>query len=556
MPAQLGRRAGVPAARACAARVLLASAVALGASRAREAPLKLSELASGYVQEDDFEHYAVRIPPSSRAVKVIITPIFGDPDVYLSFVHAEPDDTTATWMMDGIGTEERLLRRQAADFCVGEPCTLHVSVYGYEASEFKLAVYNATDLSSGGDPPMCAPGCAEFALSDGICDGECNTTACFYDGGDCLVSHSRGTCDWRTRAGCPSSWIGDGVCDEECFVEECEWDGTDCAHSQTDEICHPGCMAGWVNDGECDEECNNEPCSYDGNDCAHAVSDCYHSADGADYRGQVSQTSSGLQCMRWSEQYPHQHAVTHGNFPRSGLGGHNFCRNPEGREAQPFCFTTHPTVRWEFCNVPKPFELCMANEMPHAASHGAAEPCTIDGPAPSGPLPRFRAACGPTGDNSTYGAICSRACCNAAEEAAMRCPADSTHRREYTTYTMDVQWSMLQHGCRSCRVYKHFFENAHMLRSPAGAQIQSLISNTGVRVLLVAGAILLLLLLAIICLLVRYVHARKNYALQTADVEAGSESDADFSASDEDDDGDGGDDGERAGRHTSRGRRE
>lgn len=79
MPAQLGRRAGVPAARACAARVLLASAVALGASRAREAPLKLSELASGYVQEDDFEHYAVRIPPSSRAVKVIITPIFGDP---------------------------------------------------------------------------------------------------------------------------------------------------------------------------------------------------------------------------------------------------------------------------------------------------------------------------------------------------------------------------------------------------------------------------------------------------------------------------------------------
>lgn len=92
----------------------------------------------------------------------------------------------------------------------------------YEASEFRLAVYNASDLSLSGEQPKCMAHCNELDLSDGICDAECNSTACFYDGGDCLVTRSRGTCDWRTRAGCPSSWIGDGVCDEECFVEECE----------------------------------------------------------------------------------------------------------------------------------------------------------------------------------------------------------------------------------------------------------------------------------------------------------------------------------------------
>jgi hypothetical protein len=239
--------------------------VALVGAVGEEIKLKLAELTSGYVEEDDFLHYAAHIPPSAPAVKVIITPIFGDPDVYLSFFTAEPDDTTATWMMDEMGTEERLIRRQATDFCTGEPCILHISVYGYEASEFRLAVYNTSDIGApGGDAPKCAANCNEFDLSDGICDTECNSTACFYDGGDCLVTHSRGTCDWRTRAGCPSSWIGDGVCDEECFVEECEWDGNDCSQGQGEEICHPGCMSSWINDGECDEECHFEECGYDG----------------------------------------------------------------------------------------------------------------------------------------------------------------------------------------------------------------------------------------------------------------------------------------------------
>lgn len=111
-------------------RALLLLAAALGLAAGAEQPLSLGELASGYVDEDDFKHYAARIPPDAPAVKVIITPIFGDPDVYLSFRETEPDDASATWMMDQMGTEERLLRRQAAQFCEGEPCVLHISVYG------------------------------------------------------------------------------------------------------------------------------------------------------------------------------------------------------------------------------------------------------------------------------------------------------------------------------------------------------------------------------------------------------------------------------------------
>ena len=34
-----------------------------------------------------------------------------------------------------------------------------------------------------------------------------------------------------------------------------------------------------------------------------------------------------------------------------GLGDHNYCRNPDG-EPKPWCYTTDPNVRFEFCDVP------------------------------------------------------------------------------------------------------------------------------------------------------------------------------------------------------------
>ena len=78
-----------------------------------------------------------------------------------------------------------------------------------------------------------------------------------------------------------------------------------------------------------------------------------------DYRGTVSHTKSGKVCQRWSEQTPHVHTRTHAKFPLAGLGGHNFCRNPDG-ESGPWCYpieTTDDMVpRWELCDVGPPSE--------------------------------------------------------------------------------------------------------------------------------------------------------------------------------------------------------
>ena len=87
-----------------------------------------------------------------------------------------------------------------------------MSLLGYEATEYKLIVYHVASPETIGTE-LCAPGCAEFGLSDGVCNPKCNTSQCTFDGGDCLLSTSARLC----APGCPSSWIGDKLCDEACF---------------------------------------------------------------------------------------------------------------------------------------------------------------------------------------------------------------------------------------------------------------------------------------------------------------------------------------------------
>ncbi|KAL5252043.1 hypothetical protein ACHWQZ_G015002 [Mnemiopsis leidyi] len=72
--------------------------------------------------------------------------------------------------------------------------------------------------------------------------------------------------------------------------------------------------------------------------------------NGADYRGTVATTISGRTCQLWGSQVPHKHSRTESNYPFAGLGGHNYCRNPDDEEF-PWCYTTDPLVRWEYCSL-------------------------------------------------------------------------------------------------------------------------------------------------------------------------------------------------------------
>ncbi|XP_061097463.1 plasminogen-like [Conger conger] len=82
-------------------------------------------------------------------------------------------------------------------------------------------------------------------------------------------------------------------------------------------------------------------------DCNEECIQC----SGEDYRGKVSKTESGFTCQRWDSQKPHTHGYLPQVLPDKYLE-ENFCRNPDG-EPRPWCFTTSPTKRWDFCSIPR-----------------------------------------------------------------------------------------------------------------------------------------------------------------------------------------------------------
>uniref|UniRef100_A0A8C5JCC4 Kringle domain-containing protein n=1 Tax=Junco hyemalis TaxID=40217 RepID=A0A8C5JCC4_JUNHY len=84
--------------------------------------------------------------------------------------------------------------------------------------------------------------------------------------------------------------------------------------------------------------------------CLAPTVECMH-CSGENYHGVVATTMSGLECQRWDSQEPHSHGYLPENFPEKDLKN-NYCRNPDG-EPRPWCFTTSPTKRWEYCDIPR-----------------------------------------------------------------------------------------------------------------------------------------------------------------------------------------------------------
>eukprot|EP00058_Branchiostoma_floridae_P015338 XP_002600826.1 hypothetical protein BRAFLDRAFT_75883 [Branchiostoma floridae] len=76
---------------------------------------------------------------------------------------------------------------------------------------------------------------------------------------------------------------------------------------------------------------------------------CMGSSTGSDYRGNVSVTISGKTCQRWGVNFPHEHTYLPEEYPELV---ENYCRNPDEGEPGPWCYTTDPNTRWEFCCNP------------------------------------------------------------------------------------------------------------------------------------------------------------------------------------------------------------
>ena len=145
--------------------------------------------------------------------------------------------------------------------------------------------------------------------------------------------------------------------------------------------------------------CNVESCDFDRGDCFHDNTECYRRPTAPTTA--VPSARPGWGALPEVERSATQaHTVTHAAYPRAGLGGHNYCRNPDGergRIATPSMRTSGATLtptltltptrnptptrtrtrtrtitltltltRWDYCDVPEP----------------STEPCSSPPPPP------------------------------------------------------------------------------------------------------------------------------------------------------------------------------
>ena len=86
--------------------------------------------------------------------------------------------------------------------------------------------------------------------------------------------------------------------------------------------------------------------------------ECYV-GDSRDYQGTQSVTETGRTCQAWSANSPQAHngkGSSPAHFKHDDELPSNYCRNTlagYGDESAPWCYTTDPDKRWEFCGIPK-----------------------------------------------------------------------------------------------------------------------------------------------------------------------------------------------------------
>ncbi|XP_073451973.1 hyaluronan-binding protein 2 [Aquarana catesbeiana] len=159
----------------------------------------------------------------------------------------------------------------------------------------------------------------------------CKNTTC--PNGECVLKKLAPY--YKCRCHYPYHGLSCNLVEEVCKQNPCKNGGT--------------CVAKGLNKFAC--VCTK---SHKGKFCEIESHDCFRN-NGFRYRGQVSRTETGHNCLPW-DSYHLSGEYINAFIPdiwQHGIGEHNFCRNPDAAE-KPWCYylDEKKKLRWDACEVP------------------------------------------------------------------------------------------------------------------------------------------------------------------------------------------------------------
>ncbi|KAF7669071.1 hypothetical protein LDENG_00245390 [Lucifuga dentata] len=238
-------------------------------------------------------------------------------------------------------------------------------------------------------------------------EGKCNPNPCLNNGVceekgkrkfkcDCPKPFKGKKCEKGPKV-CRRGRCGRGECVltstppfYECKCKE-PFQPPDC---RTFSLCEPNPCR---NEGTCIRDGNDFDCKcppgYRGRFCHVGPDDCYV-GDGESYRGTVSETDDGDECLYWNSHFILENgADPFSSFEdKDGLGPHNFCRNPDG-DTMPWCFFRRGRrLLWDYCDVtecPEPTGVTHAPTEPPSPTTVPEQFSICGKPQPKKPLTRI-----------------------------------------------------------------------------------------------------------------------------------------------------------------------
>lgn len=116
-------------------------------------------------------------PPSAQDLRITVTTISGDPDIYVAVYNPNaplfvPTQTNYTWMSAAWGNDALNISHNSPQYQA--PATYIIGVYGFQTSQFVIVATTTADAvitAADGIPQVCVcvavcePPCADFAFT-------------------------------------------------------------------------------------------------------------------------------------------------------------------------------------------------------------------------------------------------------------------------------------------------------------------------------------------------------------------------------------------------------